>query len=928
MSRKFRLNFFGNFRLISELENTFVINTNCFAANKYSEHAKKSFLKAPAIHKRNITHPSVTRYKNKKPIIKPDDIKKDWHKKRSSKMKKSMRYALKKIKKDRANLRKMKASGKLRMPFPAPPKKRIKKNESLSEFISKKIKASLALIFLPGEAHANVDNQYGDIVIDGNLSDWSINDRINLPLDRPPYLAEGDELYGKYVATPTPTYIIALKSTGPAIGPNTTFWLNTDQNATTGHLVWGLYGGAEFFVNIYSDSAPHLYNSSFEWVTGALDHAYSTDQQVLEIAIPAAALGNLPASKSIDLLGDINDSIFLFPQNYAEGGQYTLPGSYPVLPPRTDFSKRVGIVFSETTKNNFFAEKSYSQLFMALQHQAMMAGINFELLTENDLTDINNLINLDALIFPYFSDIPSAKRQQIHDSLYQAIYHYGIGTITAGDWLTRDETGNSLPGDAYQNMKQLLGISRTNGDGPVSISLSAQTASHPAMYSYNVNEHIIAYVDSWYSYFQGVPGQTVDTLVMQTITGNSTGSYPAVLASTTGGRNVHFATIGYLADTNLAWQALQWVIYGNDTSPVGLKISRSNNLFVSRNDMDQSQWHDEVVNVDVPLLDLLRNWKQSYNFLGSYFINIGNDPANAQWTDWQVSGPLYRDYISMGNEIGTHSWTHPLFTDQLSAGDIDFEFNQSMDEIALNLNPTWRGQNIRGGAVPGAPENLGTATQIIQHLDYLSGGYSGFGAGYPSAIGYLTPTSNKVYFSPNMTFDFTLIEYGIPTGNPPVPVPLTAQEAEQYWANEFNTLMSHASQPIIHWPWHDYGPTTSADPVTGDGYTMEMFENTIALAYNAGSEFTTSADIAQRINAFRNSSITISSAGSVIMVDVSGDQLGKFSVAVNPPSGQLIKSVDNWYAYNNNRIFSIFQFRNESEIPKKVKPEFSAQKSG
>ncbi len=881
------------------------ITTNCLAGNPYTKQSTKQLVKshrhAKPLGKKTLYRFPV-RFKHKKPVIRTEDFKKNWEKKRSIKMKKAMRNALKKSKRGAAKLRNMKARGKLKMPFPAPPKNRIKKNSPWSSLISETVIATLAHAFLPEAVQANTGTHYQNIIIDGDLSDWSINDRINLPLDRPPYLATGDEFYGKYVTTPEPTYIIALKSTGPALGPNTTFWLNTDQDSATGHLVWGLYGGAEYFVNIYTDSTPHLYSSNFEWVTGALDHAYSTDQKILEIAIPASALGSISTSQSIDLLGDINDSVFLFPQDYADGGQFTLQGSTPALPPRTDFSKRVGIIYSETTKNNFFNDKSYSQLFMALQHQAMMAGITFELLEENNLLDINNLVNFDALIFPFFADIQSTNRKQIHDNLYQAIYHYGIGIITAGDWITNDEAGNSLSADAYMNMKQLLGITRVNGEGPVNIDLSAQAISHPAMKGYSSNELIISYENGWYSYFQGVPGQPVDSLAIQTVTGNFAGSYPAVLASTTGGRNVHFATLGYMADTNLVWQALQWVVYGNQT-PVGLKISRANNVFVSRNDMDQSKLYDEVPNVHIPLLNLLQNWKQNYNFVGSYFINIGNDPAAGQWTDWGVSGPLFRDYIALDNEIGTHSWTHPLFTDQLTASDIEFEFNQSINEIDINLNPTWRNQSIRGGAVPGAPENLNTATQIIQHLDYLSGGYSGFGAGYPSAIGYLTPVSNKVYFSPNMTFDFTLIEYGIPTGNPPVPVPLTAQEAEQYWANEFNSLTRHASQPIIHWPWHDYGPTTSSDPISGDGYNVEMFENTIALAYNAGSEFTTSIDVAQRINSFRNSSITVNSSGSVITANVSGNQLGKFSVAVNPPSGQVIKSVNNWYAYNTNRLF-------------------------
>ncbi len=795
------------------------------------------------------------------------------------------------------------AEGKIKLPFPAPPSASLEKSEKYVSTVDF-ILDSLATIFLPNSAQAApvLNTQIGNITIDGDLSDWSINDRINLPLNLPPYLAVGDELYGKYVASPTPTYIIALKSTGVSLGPNTTFWLNTDKNAATGFLIWGQYGGAEYFVNIHSDEKPHLYDKDFGWVS-SLNHAFSSDQHIIEIAIPAASLGLGSSSQSIDILGDINDSLFLFPQDYTSGGQYTISTSTTTLPPRTNLSKRVGIVYGEATKNNFFGDKTYSQLFMSLQHQAMMAGISFDLLTEDDLTNINNLVNYDALIFPFFSDVPSDKMKQIHDTLYKAVYDYGIGIITADDWMTNTEAGASLSGDAYRNMKQLLGIGRVAGEGPVSISLSAQNTSHSVMKGYTSNELIKSYDRGWYSYFQAVPGQETESLAEQSVTGSNAGSYPAVLASITGGRNVHFATLGFMADTNLVWQALQWVVYGDETS-VGLKMGRAKNLFVSRNDMDITSEQELIQDVHVPLYNLLKDWKRRYNFVGSYFINIGNDPANGLWTDWNVSGPLFEDYISLGNEIGTHSWTHPHFTDQLSSSQIEFEFNQSMNEISAELNyKTWNNQNIRGGAVPGAPEGLNTANEIAQYLDYLTGGYSSSGAGYPSAFGYLTPNDNNVYLSPNMSFDFTLIEFGVPVGYPAVPVPLSAEEGEQFWANEFDTLMNHASQPIIHWPWHDYGPTISADPISGNGYTVAMFENTIAKAYNAGSEFITSADMAQRINTFKDSSLTIDSVGSTITATVNTNKVGNFSLAVNTKPGQVIHSVDGWYAYNDDHVF-------------------------
>ena len=876
-----------------------------FSGNVYAQPDKKHEQK---LKQSNFLVPSVLINKDKKhkrkikvKHIKPEKVQKDWERSRFNRMKADQKKEGKRQAKIKKEERKFKKQKRLTPIIPPPP------SADFTSSLKLQLKSMLRLVgdFLsPSAAYAaSPPNQYGDIVVDGSLSDWTVDDRINLPLDLPPYLASGNAFYGKYIGQGNSVYVIALKSTAGSIGPNTTFWLNTDQDIDTGYKIWGLYGGAEYFVNIYTDSGAHLYNSSFEWVAGPLDHAYNANKSVIEIAIPASLLSTAD-QQSINILGDINDAVFLFPQDYADGGQYLIPGSAEVLPPRTDFSKRVGIVFSETSKGQFFQEKAYSQLFMSLQHQAMMAGISFDLINENDLTDIGNIVNYDALMFPYFANVPNNIRNQVLDTLYKAIYKYGIGIIAADNWITNDETGASFSGDAYRDMKRLLGIGRVDGLGPVDIKLTASDVSTPAMKGYTADELLLSYVDAWYSYFEPVPGQLSNMLAEQEIidSGSAQGKYPAIIASTTGGRHVHFANLSFMGDGPLVWQALQWTLYGDDI-PIGLNLGRENSLFISRNDMDQAQEHDEVAITHVPLYSLLQDWKQNYNFVGSYYIDIGNNPSNGQWTDWDISGPLFNKYIALDNEIGTHSWTHPHFTDLLSPSEIEYEFNQSMNEISANVGSTWRGKNVRGGAVPGAPENFSTATEILQHLTYLTGGWASVGAGYPSAFGYLSPDINKVYFSPNMSFDFTMIEFGVPVGNPPVPTPLTAAEAEQFWKNEYDTLMNHASNPIILWPWHDYGPTTSADPVTGSGYTVAMFENTIAMAYNDGAEFATLADAAERIATFTGVKMTVDSFSEDMLVTVDSADVGRFALKLNLPAGQVIKSVDNWYAYNDDKVF-------------------------
>jgi len=51
----------------------------------------------------------------------------------------------------------------------------------------------------------------------------------------------------------------------------------------------------------------------------------------------------------------------------------------------TEESRRVAIVHSKPSRDNFYDPFAYNQLFAAVQHQSMMAGVPFDLLDELDL---------------------------------------------------------------------------------------------------------------------------------------------------------------------------------------------------------------------------------------------------------------------------------------------------------------------------------------------------------------------------------------------------------------------------------------------------------------------------------------------------------------------------------------------------------------
>ncbi|AFY78424.1 hypothetical protein Ple7327_3198 [Pleurocapsa sp. PCC 7327] len=763
------------------------------------------------------------------------------------------------------------------------------KTLSDSELAALKTENDTTDITINGQARTvELATSFGNITLDGNLSDWTNFFR----LDAVPGTGQpGYEIYGKYAGD---AYIFAIKSNSTQIASGTTIWLNTDRNASTGYQIFGFAGGAEYNVNFFTDNQPYLYTGADgETPVGGtiagtpLNYAFGNNNQIVEFAVPISQLQGVSPNSAIDILADINNQIFL-PSDYS-ATPYTIKTN---LPQRTDFSKKVAIVFSETTANNFFDKKAYTQLFMSMQYQAMMAGIPFDIITENDLTNINNLVNYDAIIFPSFRNVKTSQLGAITDTLLDAVYKYNIGIITAGDFLSNDENNNALPGDSYIRMKQLLDVTRTTGGGPVNGTLRAEDITHPVMQNYAPNEQIRAYNGIFFNaYGDGITGDNKQPIVLADFEANGQ-SYNAVLATQTGGRNVHFATEGFLGDNNLVWQALQWVISNNQPT-VRLNMSRDASIFLSRNDMDQSQYIDEVPRVNVPLYNIIAEWKNNYNFVGSYYINVGNRPNQGAVTDWTVSGPLYRDYIALGNEIGTHSYTHLQFdytppndTNVLTPAQLEFEFNQSKLVIEQELGKYVPGFQVIGAAIPGQPEGIAVSEELRKYLSYVTGGYASVGAGYPGAFGFMFPGDDYVYFAPNMSFDFSLIGFR----------QLTAQQAEAVWAQEYAEIINKAAQPIVLFPWHDYGPTL-AEP----GYTKEMFANFIARAYNDNTEFVTFADLHQRIKTFEQSQLFINNAGNTITARVASNDVGKFSLNIS--NNQPIQSVNNWYAYDRDTVF-------------------------
>ncbi|WGR68748.1 MULTISPECIES: VCBS domain-containing protein [unclassified Bradyrhizobium] len=796
------------------------------------------------------------------------------------------------------------------------------------------------------------------ITLDGQFADWPAADS----LERPGNTVANYQIDGALIndATLGKNYVIGIQATDATdqvIGSSTVIYLNTDQNSATGFKVFGSAIGAEYEVKFELDRSddnllkPYLYSITSGGIetklnNGApLNFAMSADGKSVELAIPQALLAPAggTAPTSIDFAVLVNNGAALLPAGFS-GPQYTITDPSTLVP--VDHTvKKVAIIYSATTAALYFGgtaagQTAYADLFMAAQHQAAAAGVSYDLLTEADLTNVAKLSQYSALIFPSMEDVQSSQVSAIVSALTHVVYDYHVPIITAGNFLTNNETGAPLPGDSYANMKSLLNVA-LNSSGTATYSVTADPAAlanhNPVVSGYTAGQPIGGasgqfagttqglYTNTGYLSFAGVT-QPATVLADINIQGGST--IAGVVQTTTGGTNTVFGTTGMLGDSNLLQHAIQNAVFGT-TPSLTIDITRMAGIVDSRTDLDQSQFLSDVSpegggpGIYDALIPILQQWKQQYNFVGSFYANIGDHPAQGEATNWAVSAPYYKAIMAMGSEIGSHSYTHlinppdPSWSENTNTLYVSapanapnwtfaYEFGQSNTLLDQNL-----GIKVAGAAVPGANDTIGTSANILQYYPsgggltgYVNGGWTGVGSGYPNAFGYIDPNhTGSVYIAPNITFDFTEIEFQHKT----------VDQALADWESLFNQVSANSQTPIVVWPWHDYGATDWDTNGTGGaghgaGYTTQMFTDFIAYAYNAGYEFVTSEDLAARIAAQQKATLSETTSGNTITATITPDpsapDLGAMALnVVNGATGQVIQNAGNWYAYDSNSIF-------------------------
>ena len=701
------------------------------------------------------------------------------------------------------------------------------------------------------------------ITLDGQFSDWPAADVVMTPGNTVP----GYQVYGALLndATLGNTYVIGIDATNssdPAIGAGTTIYLNTDDNTATGYSPFGSVGAeyeVQFSLASNNQIEPFLYSVTSAGATtllngGApLDYGLSSNGESVELAIPQSLLtpsgGAAPAS--IEFTSLIDNGEAALPPDFANDPEYVITDPASLVPVNHAI-KKVGIVFSSTTEALYYGggpagESAYADLFMAAQQQARAAGVSFDLLSESDLTNVAELSQYSALIFPDFQDVQSSQVSAIANALYQVVYQYHVPIITAGDFMTNDQNGDPLPGNSFANMQSLLNLTQT-GYGTTTYSVTpdatALASNNPILSGYTAGQLIGGasgefagttqgyYTDTGYVTFGGVtqPATTVADIDIQ---GGAT--VPGVVQTTTGGTNTDFATTGLLGDSNLLQHVIQNTVFGT-TPSLTLDITRFKGILNSRTDMDQSQFPTDVDPVqydDQPagtpgiydeMIPILQNLYNQYDFVGTYFINVGDDAntANDNFTNWSVSTPYYDDILEMGNEIGTHSYTHLINPPTTTVPETTTTATAAgATQITVSGLPSYNGATL-GMDVTDANGDFGPNTIITAVSGNATSGYTltlsyqpgGYGTPDVGALNAIAAGSTISFAVPNENTNFLSA-----TGTGPFTYNYEFQQSKEIEDSNIGITIAGAAVPGAN----DYLPNSenilSYFPSTADGLT-------------------------------------------------------------------------------------------------------------
>mmetsp|Transcript_3796 Transcript_3796/g.6675 ORF Transcript_3796/g.6675 Transcript_3796/m.6675 type:complete len:1147 (+) Transcript_3796:272-3712(+) len=772
-----------------------------------------------------------------------------------------------------------------------------------------------------------------ELEIDGRRGDWNEALRVHPP--------HHEELIGRnklFATVQDDAYWFYVEPAGDYL-EGAEVYVDLDNNVLTGYNVLQegeqgpvAYGprGYDAYISVSFDNV-----TMFRGCPQFAGEECRTVERELEEGVDYERFPNdaiefrLPASWFEGYIGDFGVSMRAETNGYEEIAPWAYEHYYPVYHDLKEHLNkecakpkgqvRAAILFDEETGPYFYAAQSYAQIFMSMQNQVRQAGIPYDRITTEELAQVDVSCKYAVVVLPYVAVV---KDQATFNAMNKALFLlnqiYGVGIITNGQLNTRFYEGG--PAGVGYSVRSLLGVQQDYPGGLKADTVVSVVSTEELFWDKNVGDRITdssiigLYTDTYraadYTAFNVI--EIADQVI--TVSDNVTHECGAMLATQlkdsifgrSSGRIVHFASPEIMTNKDVVWRAVQWILRKDTPVLLSLLTTRfDKGIFTCRNDVDLSQY-TKLSHVAEPFLyeKAVKPWYDNYNFVCSHYINVGNDPDNGRSTDWSEFGPLYKKFVDLENEIGSHSYTHPFNINELTEEQLKFEFGDAKEVIMEKV-----GLDRLGSAQPGHPDNLQTALTLQKYLNdtYFSGGYSGYRGNFAGVYGYLTNKGDMVYIAPNMQFDFSLSLDG-----------KTPSEMEAIWEEEFNELTDFSNAAILHWPIHDYAivemDTTNIKVEQDTTYSFESFDNTIAYARAQGAEFATVMQLHDRIRSHTAAifSLEMSDDVDTVIAEVSLDRpsseaisLGQQSLKLENPDSKgksFIKYVENHYAFNARRV--------------------------
>ncbi len=486
---------------------------------------------------------------------------------------------------------------------------------------------------------------------------------------------------------------------------------------------------------------------------------------------------------------------------------------------------RAGVAFSETTYDamkSLDAAKGieYIDIVTSAQHELLMAGIPFDILSDEDLSDPDVLKRYDAIILPSLSNVESSKRDPVIAALESAVRDEGIGIVASGDLLTMSETNQPYTYPAGQSPLNRIMNAAVSASQQASVSVRAADHSHPSAWRYTQDQ--VVFSSEWIA-FSSVDAYNRSAQYSLPFQASGVG---AALASAVGkGRAFYIGSSPIASQSALYRDGALWVMYGSDPH-LGIKMTDKNAIFTNRVDADVS--YDTAQTIAA--ISNYRSLSSTYNLKGGWYIVTRHSDTSP--VSWEQLRSHYNALISDGHEIGSHSVTHPGDINLLDDAGILHEMQASREEIGGQL-----GIDVKGFATPGDQPTDIRVWRIADQAGYKY--YSPYQEEYYKGLGLIGKGIPLVSLKANMISDYEIAwEYN-----------LTDEQAIAQWISEYDRYYDQGDGIMIFVMFHDY--LLDEKPQIYQGLAQHVA--------STDYESITPADLADRFNAWMKQDFKVES---------------------------------------------------------------------